>query len=177
MWQRSGHAQCKFTDDRFSHDAVPKDFIGCIQDITDYLSHLPETQVNRAYCQNISVVKNGSFMRNKRHVFCVCVRTFTDSKNILTTYHIFAPKIGRPIFFNFPGSEQPLFSNFHSMGPPIIKKRCCRPRGGREHFWNSPKRLIEIIEVEMYFYHLTVLLQYYHRLTTISKNFTLTFDS
>ena len=36
------------------------DFIGRIQDITDYLSHLPETQVNRAYSQNISVVKNGS---------------------------------------------------------------------------------------------------------------------
>ena len=32
-------------------DAVPKDFIGRIQDITDYLSHLPETQVNRACCQ------------------------------------------------------------------------------------------------------------------------------
>ena len=45
------HAQCEFTDDRFSHDAVPKDFIGRIQDITDYLSHLQETQVNRAYCQ------------------------------------------------------------------------------------------------------------------------------
>ena len=30
---------------------VPKDFIGRIQDITDYLSHLPETQVNRAYRQ------------------------------------------------------------------------------------------------------------------------------
>ena len=73
MWQRLGHAQCEFTDDRFSRDAVPKDFIGRIQDITDYQSHLPETQVNRAYCQNISVVKNGSFMRNKRHVFCVCV--------------------------------------------------------------------------------------------------------
>ena len=76
MWQRSGHAQCEFIYDRFSRDAVPKDFIGRIQDITDYLSHLPETQVNRAYCQNILVVKNGSFMRNKRHVFfvffCVC---------------------------------------------------------------------------------------------------------
>ena len=70
MWQRSGHAQWEFTDDRFSRNAVPKDFIGRIQDITDYV----ETQVNRAYCQNISVVKNGSFMRNKRHVFlCVCV--------------------------------------------------------------------------------------------------------
>ena len=54
-----------FTDDRFSRDAVPKDFIGRIQDTTDYLSHLPETQVNRAYSPNISVVKNGSFMRNK----------------------------------------------------------------------------------------------------------------
>ena len=33
------------------------DFIRRIQDITDYLSHLPETQVNRASSQNISVVK------------------------------------------------------------------------------------------------------------------------
>ena len=99
----------------------------------------PETQVNRAYSQNISVVKTGSFMWNKGHVFvCICVRTFMDSNNILTsyhifiltTYHIFAPKIRRPIFFNFPGRGQPLFSNFHSMGPPIIKKRCCRPGGG-----------------------------------------------
>ena len=77
---------------------------------------------------------------------CMCVRTFIDSNNILTiyhifiltTYHIFAPKI----FFNFPGRGQPLFSNFHSMGPPIIKKRCCRPRGGREHFWNSPETVL-----------------------------------
>ena len=38
------------------------DFIGRIQDITDYLSHLQETQVNRAYSQNISAVKKGSFM-------------------------------------------------------------------------------------------------------------------
>ena len=29
----------------------PKDFIRRILDITDYLSHLPETQVNSAYCQ------------------------------------------------------------------------------------------------------------------------------
>ena len=54
MWQRSGHARFEFTDDRFSRDAVPKatpttDFIGRIQDITDYLSHLPETQVNGKY--------------------------------------------------------------------------------------------------------------------------------
>ena len=33
------------------------DFIGRKQDITDYLSHLPETQVNRASSQHISVVK------------------------------------------------------------------------------------------------------------------------
>ena len=46
-----------------------------------------------------------------------------DSKNILTIYHIFAPKIWRPIFFNFSGRGQPLFSNFHSMGLPIIKIR------------------------------------------------------
>ena len=114
-------------------------FIGRIQDITDYLSHLPEIQVNRAYSQNISVMKNGNFMRNKRHVFvCVCVRLFMDSKNILTTYHIFAPKIRRPIFFNFPGRWQPLFSNFHSMGLPIIKKRYCRPRGGTRTFLEQP---------------------------------------
>ena len=43
---------------------------------------LPETQVNRANCQNISVVKNESFMRNKGPVF-FCVRTFMDSKNTL----------------------------------------------------------------------------------------------
>ena len=30
---------------------------------------LPETQVNRANCQNISVVKNESFMRNKGPIF------------------------------------------------------------------------------------------------------------
>ena len=71
--QRSGHAQCEFTDERFSRYAVPKDFIGRIQDITDYLSHLPETQVNRAYCQKYFGSENGNFMRNKRHVFCVCV--------------------------------------------------------------------------------------------------------
>ena len=39
---------------------------------------LPETQVNRANCQNISVVKNESFMRNKGPIFCV--RTFMDRK-------------------------------------------------------------------------------------------------
>ena len=69
MRQRSGHAQLEYTYHRFSGDAVQTDFIGRIQDITDYLSHLPETQVNRANCQNISVVKNGSFMRNKGPVF------------------------------------------------------------------------------------------------------------
>ena len=66
-----------------------------------------------------------------------------DSKNILTTYHsfttyhIFAPKIQRPIFLNFSGRGQPLFSNFHSI--IIIKKDAAVPGGGREHFWNSPK--------------------------------------
>ena len=40
---------------------------------------LSETQVNRANFQNISAVKNESFMRNKGPVFCV--RTFMDSKN------------------------------------------------------------------------------------------------
>ena len=43
---------------------------------------LPETQVNRANCQNISVVKNESFMRNQGPGF-FCVRTFMDSKNTL----------------------------------------------------------------------------------------------
>ena len=61
---------------------------------------------------------------------CMCVRTFMDSNNILTTYHIFAPKIRRPIFFNFPGRGQPLFSNFHSMGLPIIKKKDAAVPGG-----------------------------------------------
>ena len=37
--------------------------------ITVELSHLPETQVNRANIQNILVVKNRSFMRNKGHDF------------------------------------------------------------------------------------------------------------
>ena len=44
--------------------------------IMSYLSHLPETQVNRANIQNIPIVKNRSFMRNKGHVFGI--RTFTD---------------------------------------------------------------------------------------------------
>ena len=43
--------------------------------------HLPKTQVNRANIQNIPVVKNGSLMGNKGHVYGV--RTFTDSKNTL----------------------------------------------------------------------------------------------
>ena len=81
---------------------------------------------------------------------CLCVRTFMDSNNILTTYHIFilttyhifAPKIRRLIFINFPGRGQPLFSNFHSMGPPIIKKKMLPSQGGREHFWNSPYLVI-----------------------------------
>ena len=55
------------------------DFIGHIQDITDYLSHLPGTQVNRANSQNISVVKNGSFMRNKGPVFW-CPNIFWTAK-------------------------------------------------------------------------------------------------
>ena len=47
----------------------------------DYLSHLLETQVNRAYSQNISVVKNGSFMRNKGYVFlCVCPNIYGQQK-------------------------------------------------------------------------------------------------
>ena len=76
--QRSGHAPFEFTDDRFSRNA---DYNATQQDITVYLSHLPETQVNRANIQNIQVVKNRSFMRNKGHVFGV--RTFTGSKNTL----------------------------------------------------------------------------------------------
>ena len=102
------------------------DFIGRIQDITDYLSHLPETQMNRAYSQNISVVKNGSFMRNKGHVFvCMCVRTFMDSNNILTTYHIFisttyhifAPK-GGPYFLIFLEEGNLCFLIFTVWGCP-----------------------------------------------------------
>ena len=46
-----------------------------------YVRQRSETQVNRANIQNIQVVKNRSFMRNKGHVFGV--RTFTDSKNTL----------------------------------------------------------------------------------------------
>ena len=67
---------------------------------------------------------------------CMCVRTFIDSNIlttyhifILTTYHIFAPKIRWPIFFTFLGKGQPLFSNFHSIGPPIIKKDAAVPGG------------------------------------------------
>ena len=73
--QRSGHAQFEFTDDRFSRDA---DYNATQQYILDLTV---ETQVNRANIQNIQVVKNRSFMRNKGLVFGV--RTFTDSKNTL----------------------------------------------------------------------------------------------
>ena len=73
--QRSGHAQFEFTDDRFSRDA---DYYATQQYILDITV---ETQVNRANIQNIQVVKNRSFMRNKGLVFGV--RTFTDSKNTL----------------------------------------------------------------------------------------------
>ena len=57
------------------------------------------------------------------------------------TYYIFhRDKIWLPIIFYFPKRGQPLFFNFHNMGPPIIKKKgCCHPRGGYEHFWNSPE--------------------------------------
>ena len=79
--QRSRHAQFEFTDDRFSRDADYNATQQYILDITVYLSHQPETQVNRANIQNIQVVKNRSFLRNKGHVFGV--RTFTDSKNTL----------------------------------------------------------------------------------------------
>ena len=78
--QRSGHAQFEFTDDRFSRNADYNATQQYILDITVYLPHKSETQVNRAYIQNIQVVKK-SFMRNKGHVFGV--RTFTDSKNTL----------------------------------------------------------------------------------------------
>ena len=40
---------------------------------------LPETQVNRAKCQNISVVKNESFMRNKGPVF-LCPNIYGQQK-------------------------------------------------------------------------------------------------
>ena len=40
---------------------------------------LPETQVNRANCQNISVVKNESFMRNKVPVF-LCPNIYGQQK-------------------------------------------------------------------------------------------------
>ena len=46
-----------------------------------YLSHLPDTQVNRANIQNIPVVQNRSFMRNKGHVFCF----FFVSEHLSTT--------------------------------------------------------------------------------------------
>ena len=80
VWQRSGHAQFEFTDP-FSRDADYNATQQYILDITVYLSHWPETQVNRANIQNIQVVKNRSFMRNKGLVFGVW--TFTDSKNTL----------------------------------------------------------------------------------------------
>ena len=86
MRQLSGHAQFEFTYDRFSRDAVQKATLQQIL-LDAYTGHnglsvsLPKTQVNRADCQNISVVKNESFMRNKGPVFCV--RTFMDSKNTL----------------------------------------------------------------------------------------------
>ena len=41
---------------------------------------LPETQVNRANCQNISVVKNESFMRNKGPVFFLCLNIYGQQK-------------------------------------------------------------------------------------------------
>ena len=43
---------------------------------------LPETQVNRANCQNISVVINESFMRKKGPVFflCVCPNIYGQQK-------------------------------------------------------------------------------------------------
>ena len=40
---------------------------------------LPETQVNRANCQNISVVKNESFVRNKGPVF-LCPNIYGQQK-------------------------------------------------------------------------------------------------
>ena len=80
--QQSGHAQFEFTDDRFSRDADYNATQQYILDITVYLPHYKsEMQVNGANIQNIQVVKNRSFMRNKGHVFGV--RTFTDSKNTL----------------------------------------------------------------------------------------------
>ena len=69
--QRSGHAQFDFTDDRFSRDA----------DYSATQQYILDITLTGANIQNIQVVKNRSFMRNKGHVFGV--RTFTDSKNTL----------------------------------------------------------------------------------------------
>ena len=74
----SGHAQFEFTDNRIFRDADYNATKKNILDITVYLSHQPETQVNRTNIQSIQVVKNRSFMRNEGHVFGV--RTFTDRK-------------------------------------------------------------------------------------------------
>ena len=83
MRQRSGHAQFEFTYDQFSRDAVQK---ATLQQIlldayrTNGLSvSLPETQVNRTNCQNISLVKNESFMRNKGPVF-LCPNIYGQQK-------------------------------------------------------------------------------------------------
>ena len=69
--QRLGHALFEFTYDRFFRDADYNATQQYILDITVYLSHLPETQVNRANIQSIQVVKNRSFMRNEGHVLGV----------------------------------------------------------------------------------------------------------
>ena len=82
MRQRSGHAQFEFTYDRFSRDAVWLPYNRFYWTDTGYngLSvSLPETQVNRANCQNNSVVKNESFMRNKGPVF-LCPNIYGQQK-------------------------------------------------------------------------------------------------
>ena len=64
------------------YPTIHVDFTGSIQDITVYLSHLPETYVNRANIQNIPAVQNRSFMRNKGHVF-LCPNVYGQQK-----YHV-----------------------------------------------------------------------------------------
>ena len=79
MRQRSGHAQFEFTYDRFSRDAVYNRFYWTDTGYNGLSVSLLETQVNRANCQNNSVVKNESFMRNKGPVF-LCPNIYGQQK-------------------------------------------------------------------------------------------------
>ena len=83
MRQLSGHAQFEFTYDRFSRDAVQKAtynrFYWTDTGYNGLSVSLPETQVNRANCQNNSEVKNESFMRNKGPVF-LCPNIYGQQK-------------------------------------------------------------------------------------------------